>query len=175
MDKNPSYAQLDLPIAKRSRAAVIVGHLCAFAVAGFFLYAAFGKITNVKQFAVDIGIFKMAFMDERYVNIPAILLPWIEVSAAIALLFPATRKGGALLIGGLLLFFIYAVYDAAIVRGLDIVCGCTGKDSGKAGWLTIGRNTLLLGATIASVFLTRNRTSSSPAEIPTSAASATAV
>ncbi len=135
----------------------IIGHLCALGVAGFFIYAAWGKIIDVQQFAIEIRNYKMAFLDPKYVNIPAILLPWIEVAAALALIYPKTRKAGAVVVGAMLLFFIYAVFDAAIVRGLNISCGCTGKDSGPAGWTTIGRNVGLLIATIASVWITNRQ------------------
>ncbi|HWL93413.1 MAG TPA: MauE/DoxX family redox-associated membrane protein, partial [Phycisphaerae bacterium] len=154
MTETVSYASLE----KRPLSAWdVIAHLCAIGVAGFFLYAAYHKIGvgGVRQFALEIKNYQMAFLDERYLNIPAIILPWIEVMAALALIVPASRKGGAVVIGGLLVIFIIAVFDAAIVRGLDIGCGCTGKSSGKAGWTTIGRNAGLLAATVASVYLPR--------------------
>lgn len=133
----------------------VLSHLFALGVAGFFIYAAYGKIgpVNARQFAVQIGNYKI--MDAAYANIPAIILPFIEVYAAIALLFPKTRKAGAILMAGMLLFFICAVYYAAIHLGLSIECGCTGKGGSKAGWNVIGRNAGLLIATGLSVWLYR--------------------
>lgn len=143
--------------ATGSRSAVwrSISHLCALVVAGFFIYAAWGKLGPVqaRQFAIEIGNYKI--LDPAYTNIPAVILPWIELYAAVALLFPATRKAGAIVVGGLLLFFIGAVYYAAIVLDLKISCGCTGEGSSTAGWTTIGRNVLLLIATILSVALCR--------------------
>lgn len=162
---------LDLTESRGSRIPAIIGHLCAVGVAGFFLYAAIGKVLDVRLFALEVSNYKMWFMDPRYVRIPAILLPWVEIAAAIALLIPSTRKGGALLICGMLLFFIYAVHDAAILRGLDIRCGCTGKDSGPAGWLTIYRNIGLIAATLVSVYLPMwgRRRSTVDASVPAAA------
>lgn len=142
---------------RKSKIANIVAHLCALGVAGFFLYAASSKIgpINARQFAVQISNYKI--LDEAYVNIPAIVLPWIEVFAAIALIIPMTRKAGAILIGGMLLFFIGAIYYAAIHLGLSISCGCTGKGSGSAGWLSIAENVGMLVATILSVILYRRK------------------
>lgn len=134
----------------------VIGHLCAVVVAGFFCFASYEKIMDVRQFAVEIGNYKMAWMNPQYVNIPAIILPWIELVAALALIFPKTRKGAALVIGGMLCFFIYAVYDAAIVRHLEISCGCFGKESGAAGWKTIGTDVLLIVGTLLSVTLPRS-------------------
>ena len=133
----------------------IVGHLCALAVGGFFLYAAAGKLVDARQFAIEIKNYKI--LPELYVNIPAILMPWWEVGAAIALLIPATRKAGAILIAAMLLFFIGAVGYSALYLGLKISCGCTGAGSELAGWTTIGRNALLLIGTFLSVFFCPTR------------------
>lgn len=156
---------------RQSAVPMLLGLASALIVGGYFLYAAYFKITDVRQFAIEIKNYKLAWLDERFVHIPAILVPWIEVAAAIALIVPLTRKGGAIVIGGLLVFFIYAVYDAAIIRGLTISCGCTGKGSGQAGWLTIGRNFLLLAATFASVYLPNWRAKSGAPEEPAGVAS----
>jgi len=157
---NPSTTTLDYATSDPNHASAfsvrnVLSHLFALGVAGFFIYAAYGKIgpVNARQFAVQISNYKI--MDAAYSNIPAIILPFIEVYAAIALLFPKTRKAGAILIAGMLLFFICAVYYAAIHLGLSISCGCTGKDSGSAGWTTIARNVSLLVATCLSVWLYR--------------------
>lgn len=129
----------------------IFAHLCALAVAAYFLYAAYGKVgyAGTRQFAIEIGNYKI--LPPAYVNLPAVFMPWWEVAAAIALIVPATRRAGAIIIGGMLLMFIAAVSYSALHLGLKISCGCTGAGSGPAGWLTIGRNALLLAGTIAAV------------------------
>jgi len=131
----------------------IVAHLCALAVAGYFLYAAVGKIghDHTRQFAIEIGNYKI--LPQAYVNLPAVFMPWWEVAAALALIIPATRRSGAIVIGAMLLMFIAAVSYSAFYLGLKISCGCTGDGSSEAGWLTIGRNVLLLAGTFASVYL----------------------
>ncbi len=136
-----------------SLAKAVAGCACALAVAGYFLYAAQDKIgpKNAKQFAIDIKNYKI--LPERYVNLPAIILPWIEVAAALALVFPRTRPSSALLISGMLLAFIGAMGYSALYLGLDISCGCAGEGSGKAGWVPIWRNIALLVGTMLSVAL----------------------
>lgn len=129
----------------------LVAHLCAVGVAAYFVYAAKGKIADPRQFAVDIGNFRM--VPTALQNLMAIFMPWWEVGAAVALVLPKTRRAGAFLVSGLLLVFIIAIAYAALYKGLDINCGCTGKDSSKAGWLTIFRNAGLLIATWAAVCL----------------------
>ncbi len=137
-----------------SLATTVAGQLCALVVAGFFLYAAYYKIGEgrTKQFAIEIKNYKI--LPERYVNLPAVILPWIEVAAAIALIHPRTRPAGALLISGMLFCFIAAMSYSVFWLKLDISCGCSGADSGKAGWLPIWRNIALLLATCLSVALT---------------------
>ena len=133
----------------------IVGHLCAAAVSGVFLYAALAKIQEPRQFAVDINNFQ--FLPVALVNLMAILLPWWEVGGALALLHPSTRRGGAIVLNCLLFMFIIAVSYAAFYKNLNIHCGCFGKDNpAAAGWRTIGLDvTLLLGTWLSVAWMPR--------------------
>lgn len=141
-----------MSIEKRQTVLRVVSHLCALGVAGFFLYAAATKVYyDQRQFAIEISNYRI--LPTEFVNLPAIILPWIEMGAALALLAPFSRRAGAILIGGMLLAFIAAISYSALYLGLKIECGCTGKGGGEAGWLTIGRNTLLLAGTVLSVYL----------------------
>ncbi len=121
-----------------------IAHLCALAVAGVFVYAASSKIAQPRQFVIDINNYHV--LPTQYTNIFAILLPWWEVAAALALIVPRTRRAGALLTGAMLVMFIAAV-AVAMKNGYDISCGCFGKGSGAAGWQTIGLDVGLLVAT----------------------------
>jgi putative oxidoreductase len=129
----------------------VLAHVCALGVGGYFIYAAYGKIIDPRQFAINIGNYQM--MPEMCWNFMALFMPWWEVGGAIALILPRTRRAGAIIVGGLLVVFIIAVSYAALYKGLDVECGCTGKNSAKAGWFTIGRNMFLLAGTAAAVYL----------------------
>lgn len=152
-----------LEYAPRSSAAGRIGawrilsHICALGVAGVFLYAAQSKIIEPRQFVIDIKNYRM--VPEPYLHLVAILLPWWEVGAALALIFPRTRRAGAVLISGMLLMFIAAVSYAAIYKGYNISCGCFGKGSASAGWKTIALDTALLIATLVSLVGARPRPS----------------
>ena len=143
------------PSRNRPAWTAALSHLAALVVAGVFLWFALPKITDARQFAVDIGNYRLL---SRYASAWfAIVLPWWEIGASLALLWPGTRKAGAILIAGLLVMFIGAV-GLAMSQGLDITCGCGGHGSGKAGWLTILRNVgLLAGTAIAVYFAPRRR------------------
>lgn len=150
-----------MTIEQRQSLMRIISHLCALGVAGFFLYAAITKVYyDQRQFAIEISNYRI--LPKEFVNLPAILMPWLEIGAALALLAPFSRRAGAILIGGMLVAFIAAISYSALYLGLKIECGCTGKGGGEAGWLTIGRNTLLLAGTVLAVALYAKGTRRSP-------------
>jgi uncharacterized membrane protein YphA (DoxX/SURF4 family) len=134
-----------------NRLRTILAHLCALCVAGVFLYAAFFKIAEPRQFALDIKNYQI--LPEQLVNLAAIFLPWFEVGAAVALILPPTRRGGAVLITAMCLMFIAAVSYAGLYKGLNIDCGCFGKHSTAAGLKTIILDVVLIIATAVAVFL----------------------
>ena len=129
---------------------VFLAHACALVVGGYFIYAAAEKIVEPRQFAIDIRNYRI--LPDVLLHLPALFLPWWEMAAAVMLVVPKTRRAGTTLICGLLLVFIAMIGYSAIYKGLDISCGCTGKDSSQAGWLTIGRNVLLLIAALYSLY-----------------------
>ncbi len=75
--------------------------------------------------------------------------------------WPRTRRGGAVLITAMCLMFIASVSYASLYRGLNIDCGCFGKNSTKAGLMTIALDVALIIATAVAVFLPTRRRSPS--------------
>ncbi|GJQ25434.1 MAG: hypothetical protein HBSAPP02_04660 [Phycisphaerae bacterium] len=139
--------------------------VCALGVAGVFLYAGFEKIVEPRQFVIAISNYRI--VPERGLNALALILPWLECLAAIALILPTTRRAGAILICGMLVMFITAVSYSALYRGLNIDCGCFGKGNpSAAGVKTIVFDSVLLLATIASVLLSPVRRRTSTQTVP---------
>jgi len=135
---------------ERSPQAQFVGHLLAFVVAGVFIYAAFGKIREPRQFVFDIKNFQI--VPVSLLHLMALILPWWEIGGAIALILPNTRRAGAIIISGLLVMFMVAVSYAAFYKGLNINCGCFGKDNpSQAGWKTIGLDSAMLAGVILAL------------------------
>lgn len=120
------------------------------AIALVFLAAALGKISDPGAFAKQIHYFRLAPIG--FENTIAIMLPWIELVAALALLMRAQPRSGALVTAGLMVLFV-AVVAAALARGLDIECGCFGtSDAGRVGAAKLLENVGLLAlAGIASL------------------------
>jgi uncharacterized membrane protein YphA (DoxX/SURF4 family) len=117
--------------------------LLAWTLGALFIYAAVEKIRDPAQFAQSIKYFKM--VDLSYVNAIAIILPWWEVAAGIAILTRSWRRVGAWLILLMLIVFTIAI-ASAVSRGLDISCGCFGKSSGKASYSKLAENFGMIAA-----------------------------
>jgi hypothetical protein len=67
---------------------------------------------------------------ESLINIMAILLPWLELVCGVLIIVGVFVRGSALLIGAMLAVFIVAL-SSAILRGLDISCGCFTLEGGR--------------------------------------------
>ena len=128
----------------RRRFSVLAGVLLAWATAGVFLYSGAIKVWDPRTFAEDVANYRM--LPPFAVALTAAVLPWCEILAGAALVVPRWRRAGALLAAGMAVMFIIAVVTA-MIRGLDISCGCFGAGSHAAGLQTLGLDLLILAAT----------------------------
>jgi uncharacterized membrane protein YphA (DoxX/SURF4 family) len=116
-------------------------------LAGVFVWAAAGKITDPQGFARAIWNYRI--LPEAVVPVLAVGLPVLEIVAAAALLIPPLQKGGALILLGMLAVFIVAL-GSAMARGLDVDCGCFGEGSSTVGPMLIARNVALAAVAVWS-------------------------
>jgi putative oxidoreductase len=86
-----------------------------------FLYAAVGKIANPGEFAEQIDNYRL--LPWILVGLVAVVLPWLELFSALALLSGRWLRGASLWIMVMNTVFIIAI-ASAMIRGLDIECGC---------------------------------------------------
>ena len=86
-----------------------------------FLFSAWPKIDDPPGFAEMIWNYRI--LPGSFVNPLAMLLPWLELAAGVALVSGLLRKGAALLIGLLLLIFMAAL-ATDLARGIAVDCGC---------------------------------------------------
>ena len=110
----------------------------------FFLAASLPKLAAPQDLAL--AIFRYHLLPHGLVNAAAILLPWLELTAAAALLLaPAYRRAAALLLLGLLAAFTAAI-ALDLHRGLDIACGCFSLKPGvgRASAWSLARNAALM-------------------------------
>ncbi len=86
-----------------------------------FIFAAVGKIANPGGFAEDIDNYRM--LPYILVVIMAVVLPWTEAVCGVLIISGKWLKGSSFLLILLNIMFIIAV-SSAVIRGLDIECGC---------------------------------------------------
>lgn len=100
------------------------------------------KINNLTVFADSIANYKI--LPVQFINILAIIIPWIEVVVGGLLLLGIYIKENSVISFSVLLIFTLAVLSA-VIRNLDIDCGCQGTFNGqKVGIIKILENLLLL-------------------------------
>ncbi len=107
-----------------------------------FVTAAVPKIAEPGSFAVSIEAYEM--LPLFAVNIAAIVIPWIELVCGVYLVAGVRPRASAALAGILLAFFSVAI-SVAVLRGLNINCGCFGPTGGSpVGWGKVAEDIALL-------------------------------
>ena len=114
------------------------------ALGALFLWAALTKLPDMNAFAQDVANYRV---------LPAGLVPWvaaavvgIEMVAGLALLIGLAVKPAAVTVTGLLAVFVVFLVQA-LLRGIDLRCGCFGGDE-PASWWTVARDLAMLAAAI---------------------------
>ncbi len=103
-----------------------------------FAWAALAKLGDLHGFADQVHNFRMVPIVAE--NIVALSLPWIELVAALALILNIRARSGAVVVTGLVAVFTVAII-VALMRGLDIECGCFGTaDASRVGLVKITQN-----------------------------------
>ena len=107
-------------------------------VGALFVYSAIEKISRPEEFAVSLLNYRI--LPEFAINIIAIILPWIELITGVLLLIGVETNNSSAIILTMLSVFTVAVL-IAIIRGLNIDCGCFGTlMAEKVGFRKISEN-----------------------------------
>ncbi|HOX84716.1 MAG TPA: MauE/DoxX family redox-associated membrane protein [bacterium] len=109
-----------------------------------FFFAGVPKIADPGTFAQAIDNYRL--LPYFAVIAMAIFLPWLEVILGLALASGRLRRGTALLTALLYLMFLVAI-GSAVMRGLDIDCGCFGTGHRVDLW-RIAEDVLLLAGAV---------------------------
>jgi len=109
----------------------------------FFIYTAQIKIMNPADFAQAIRAYDI--IPAGFSTIPALFFPWIEFFCGLFLIVGLFTRSSALIALSLLSIFTINVL-IAIIRGLDIDCGCGASIAGieKVSWSKILENSFLI-------------------------------
>lgn len=121
-----------------------VTRLLRLLVGGAFVFAGALKIVDPAKFALDVGNYRL--VPHEFINVIAILLPWIEVVAGAFVLAGIWLRDAALVITAMTVMFMLVILSA-LARGLNIECGCFGTVGGKH----VGLVNLALDATLFSL------------------------
>ena len=125
--------------------------LARIAVAAVFLGACIAKIRDPELFALAVNRYQI--LPGAFVNLVAIVLPWIELTAGLAVLAaPARlRAAGALLLAGMLTVFTIAI-SLNMLRGIEASCGCfsTRADAAVSDGWNLVRNGALIWLALAA-------------------------
>lgn len=110
---------------------------------GLFVWASIDKMANPQDFLKVIHNYKV--LPIQLENIMAIFLPWMEFLTGIFIISGKWLKGAWLLYTVMLFVFILAL-SQALIRGLDISCGCFSvqPSSTSTVWLRIIEDIVML-------------------------------
>jgi uncharacterized membrane protein YphA (DoxX/SURF4 family) len=92
-----------------------------FVLGAIFVYASFDKMANPPEFLKIIHNYKL--LPVQLENPLAIFLPWMEFFTGIFLIVGKWEKGALLIYNTLMVIFVIALAQA-LIRSLDISCGC---------------------------------------------------
>jgi putative oxidoreductase len=141
--------------------------LLTIALAIIFIYAAVPKILEVNEFTRSIRNYRI--LPAWSLNLLALWLPWIELIAGGGLLLKMWERGGSTIILVLLVIFTIAVISA-VIRGLDIDCGCFGRTASdvarahRVGFQKIAGNIgmIVIAVLLALSFLIKEQKGNNP-------------
>jgi uncharacterized membrane protein YphA (DoxX/SURF4 family) len=108
-----------------------------------FVYASYHKILSPAYFAKV--IYGYHLFPDFSINILAIVLPFLELSAGLALILGIYPRSAALILNVLLLAFMVAL-SINLMRGLEFDCGCFSFDEAGAAhsaWHMLARDAIL--------------------------------
>jgi len=120
-------------------------------IGGFFIYASVDKIINPDAFAKIIHNYRI--LPPEFINVLAIILPWIELIAGASLILGYKYQGANMLIFVMLVVFIAAL-TASLIRDLNISCGCFSASSAAKSnllWRIIEDVLMLVGCILISL------------------------
>ncbi len=117
----------------------ILQFVLRFALGFLFIAVSVGKVASPDLFANEIGNYSI--FPEFSLNIIALIMAWFELLIGFLLIAGVRVKANALLVSLLMIVFNILVLSA-MVRGLDINCGCYSNiGAQKVGWTKILENT----------------------------------
>jgi hypothetical protein len=126
----------------------VITWVAAIALAAIFAASALMKLADRDEFRGALENYRVA--PEVLAPVLTMMIPLAELAGAAAILLPATRSAGAVMLLALIAFFSAAI-TINMVRGrIYIDCGCFGPTlRQKISWWLVARNAALATLAIA--------------------------
>ena len=123
---------------------------------GLFIWSSMDKMANMGEFAKVIYYYRI--LPSGFENLFAIFLPWMEFTTGLLLVVGRFKRGAIVIYSGLLIIFIIAL-SQALLRGLDISCGCFSVKPSTTSevWLRIVLDLIMLFFSV-NLYLSYKRT-----------------
>lgn len=123
--------------------------LVSFFIGAVFCFAGGMKILNPSAFFYDLLDYGIV-CPELFLRVVAVSLPWLEVFSGLGLILNIWPETIRPTVSALCLIFV-SMLGQAVVRGLDLRCGCFGTDG--HGWFdrpvfALGRAVLLFAGSV---------------------------
>jgi len=99
----------------------VIALLCRVILGVILIYASLDKIVHPAEFAKAIGNYNVLSFGLE--NLLGIVLPILELLVGICLVLGIMLDGSAIIAAGMMTVFIIAL-SQAMIRGIDINCGC---------------------------------------------------
>ena len=125
----------------------MIGTLAAWVLAVILLVTGVAKLLDQPAFGNALAA--VGLLPTIAARVVVLLLPWIEVVTAFALVRPGWRRAGAVIALALSLAFV-AYASAGAWWQKPVQCGCLGARPVAAGW---GQHALIAAAMVAAAIL----------------------
>lgn len=113
-----------------------------------FIYSGLEKIVSTADFAASVQNYRIVPIE--LTNLVGIILPWLEFYCGLFLIIGIFKQASAAILSTLLLLFIFILFSA-LIRGLDIECGCFGSGA-NVSWFRIIEDIVLLTMSLHLLF-----------------------
>jgi uncharacterized membrane protein YphA (DoxX/SURF4 family) len=112
-----------------------------------FIAACWYKIMMPGEFALSIATYDIVPLS--WINLMAILLPWIELFVGLSLILGWWTKASALCVIGMMVMFLVAL-SIALSKGMQMSCGCfaSAEASDEIGIHTVWRDFFWLAGAV---------------------------
>ncbi|MCF8070347.1 MAG: DoxX family membrane protein [Desulfobacterales bacterium] len=117
-----------------------------------FIYASFNKIIAPAAFAKI--IYGYGLFPNSIINVIAIVLPFLELSTGLSLIFGIYIRAATLIISIMIALFI-AILSFNLIRGYEFDCGCFSSiktSYSRAVLSSIGRDVVILAGALMVLF-----------------------